>query len=110
MDLIMNDQLDLVFIKNLDGQQYDTAMVCIDAFSKYADAVPIRGKSENGLALGMLESIAKMGKTTQVVYLDAEPGVRNSGLFHKYFTWEHDLSPFYNRTWCLRWALLLAHF
>ena len=34
---------------------------------KYAVVVLIQGKSQNDLALGMIESIAKMGKTPQAV-------------------------------------------
>ena len=37
-------------------------MVRIDAFSKYAAVVALKVKTENGLALGMIESVVKMGK------------------------------------------------
>lgn len=59
-------------------------MVCIDDFSKYAAAVPIHGNTENDLALGMIESIAKMGKPPQIIYTDGERSIRNNGLFQKY--------------------------
>ena len=32
-------QLDLMVIKHPEDQQYDTAMVCADAFSKYAAVI-----------------------------------------------------------------------
>ena len=48
-------QVDLMFIKHLTDQQYDTAMVCIDTFTKYAAVVPIKGQTENDLALGGIE-------------------------------------------------------
>ena len=35
-------QGDLMFTKHLADQKYDTAMVCIDAFSKYAVVVLIK--------------------------------------------------------------------
>ena len=54
-------QLDLMYIQHLEDQQYEAAMVCIDAFTKYAAIVPVKGKSENDLALGVIESIVKMG-------------------------------------------------
>ena len=49
-----------MFIKHLENTQDDTAMVCIDAMSTYAAVVSIKGKSENGLALDMMESTVKM--------------------------------------------------
>ena len=50
-----------MFIKHLEDKQYDTTMVCIDIFTKYAAVVPVEGKSENDLAFGMIESIVKDG-------------------------------------------------
>ena len=55
-------QLDLMFIKYLEDQNYEAAMVCVDVFTKYAAVVPVKGKTENDLALGVIESIVKMGK------------------------------------------------
>ena len=43
-------QLDLMFIKHLEDQQYEAATVCIDVFTKYAAVLPVEGKSENDLA------------------------------------------------------------
>ena len=76
-------RLDMMFIKHLEDQNYDTTMVCVDVFTKYAAVVPVNGKSENVLALGVIESIAKMSKKPQVIYLDSESGIRNSRLFQK---------------------------
>ena len=72
-----------MFIKHLEDQNYDTVMVCVDVFTKYAAVVPVDGKSENDLSLGVIESIAKMSKKPQVIYLDSESGIRNSRLFQK---------------------------
>ena len=74
-----------MFVKHLRDQPYDTAMVCIDTFTKYAAVVPVKGKTENDLALGVIESIVKMGKQPQDIYMDGETGIRNSKLFEKYF-------------------------
>ena len=76
-------QLDLMFIKHLEDQNYDTTMVCVDVFTKYAAVVPVKGKSENDLTLGVIESIAKMRETPQVIYMDGESGIRNSRIFSK---------------------------
>ena len=63
---------------------YDTAMVCIDIFTKYVAVVPTKGKTESDLAHGMIECLAKMGKPPQILYTDGETCIRNSGLFQKY--------------------------
>ena len=54
-------QLDLMCLKHLEDKQYDTPRVCIDVFTKYAAVVPVKGKTENDLAFGMIESIVKYG-------------------------------------------------
>ena len=59
-------QLDLMFIKYLEDQNYEAAMVCVDVFTKYASVVPVKSKTENDLALGVIEWIAKMGNKPQV--------------------------------------------
>ena len=89
-------QLDLMFIKHLEDQNYDTAMVCVDVFTKYAAVVPVKGKSENDLALGLLESIVKMGRRPEVVYMDGKSGVRNSKLFQRYFI-ENNITVYYSK-------------
>ena len=95
-------RLDLMFIKHLEDQNYDTVMVCVDVFTKYAAVVPVNGKSENVLALGVIESIAKMSKKPQVIYLDSESGIRNSRLFQKYFTENKYYSAFQQRASSVR--------
>ena len=61
-------------------------MVCIDVFTKYAAVVPVKGKTENDLALGVIESIVRMGKKPEAIYMDGETSISNSKLFEKYFT------------------------
>ena len=39
-------QLDIMFMKRLEDQKYDRAMLCIDTFTKYAAVKPVKGKSE----------------------------------------------------------------
>ena len=57
-----------MFIGRSTGQDYDMAMLCIDAFTKYCVIVPIMSNSESALALGFIESMNKMGKPPQVVH------------------------------------------
>ena len=54
--------MDLTFIKHLEYQIYDTAMVCIDIFTKYAAVVPIKGKTQSDVAHGMIEASRKWVK------------------------------------------------
>ena len=86
----------MMLIKHLENEQYDTTMVCIDVFTKYVAVVPVKGKTENDLAFGMIESIVKMGHMPQVIYTDGETGIRNSGLFQKYFP-ENKFTVHYSR-------------
>ena len=78
-------QLDLMFIQHPEDQEYDTALACVEAFSKYAAVTPIKGKAENHVALGIIESIVKIGQPPKTMYTDSEIGIRNSRLFQKYF-------------------------
>ena len=82
-------QSDLLFIKHLEKQEYHIGMICIDIFTKYCVIVPISSKNEGDLAAGFLECIHKMGHKPEVIYTDGETGIRNSGLFHKYFEENH---------------------
>ena len=61
MGLTTRYQLDLMFIKHLPHKQYGAPMVRIDVFTEYAAVVPVKGKTENDLALGVIESILKDG-------------------------------------------------
>ena len=66
-------------------------MICMHVFIKYCAIVPIKGKSESDLALGLIECINKMGGNPKVIMTDGEGAIKNSGLFHKYFT-EHKIT------------------
>ena len=66
-------------------------MKCIDCFIKYCAIVPIKGKSESNLALGLIACINKMSGNPKVIMTDGEGALKNSRLFHKYFT-EHKIT------------------
>ena len=38
----------------------------------------------------MISVLVKMGKAPKVIYMDADTGIRNSGLFKKYFDEHHN--------------------
>lgn len=69
---------------------------CIHTFTKCALVVPVQGKSENDLALGMIEPIVNMGKKPLLIYTDGETGTRNSGLFQKRFN-DNQITVHYTR-------------
>ena len=75
-------QIDLTFIQLPGHQQYDTAMVRVDAFSKYAAVIPIQGKSENDLAPGILW---RWRKPPLIIDTDGVTGIRHSVLLQTYF-------------------------
>ena len=62
------DQLILMCTKLLEDKNCDTAVVRIDAFSKYASAVPRASKTESDLAHGMIESFVNMGNRPKIIY------------------------------------------
>ncbi|MFM7980117.1 MAG: hypothetical protein ACKPKO_12455 [Candidatus Fonsibacter sp.] len=74
-----------MFIKHLQDQQYEIGMMCIDDFSTYCVIVPNKYKNESELALGFVECMNKMGGSPQLIITDGEGGIKNSGLFQKYF-------------------------
>ena len=53
-------KLGLRFIIHLADQDYEMAMLCIDAFTKYSVIVPIKSNSESELALGFIKSMIKL--------------------------------------------------
>ena len=55
-------QLDLTCINHLENQRYDKALVCMYALPQNKSSViPMKGKNAHDLAVGMIESIVKMG-------------------------------------------------
>ena len=47
------------FITQLKKQEYEATTTCIDVFNKYCAIEPIKGKSDNDLALGLFECIKR---------------------------------------------------
>ena len=54
-------QLDLMFTQHLEDQQYDTAMVCIDAFSTYAAVAIIQGKNREWPSKAISDCLHRRG-------------------------------------------------
>ena len=52
-------------------------MLRIDIFTKYAVLVPVKSKTEDDIAAGILECMHKMGKKPEIIYTDDE------GALHK---------------------------
>ena len=65
-------QMDLFFINDMENQKFRVGMLTIDVFDKFMHVVPIKGKTEEDLASGIIESLHKMGKNPKIVYTDDE--------------------------------------
>jgi hypothetical protein len=79
-------QIDSFFIKDKDfwEQKFDTGMVCVDIFSRYAVVVALEGKSGEDCASGIMESIEKMRltgiKKPEIIYTDDDTGFSSDAL------------------------------
>jgi hypothetical protein len=62
----------------LGEQKFDTGIVCIDIFSRYAVVIPLEGKNGDDCASGILESIELMRKAglkkPEIIYTDDDRG------------------------------------
>ena len=77
-------QIDLFFINDMENQKFKVGMLTIDVFDKFMHVVPIKGKTEEDLASGIIESLHKMGKKPKIVYTDDE-GALNKESIQTYF-------------------------
>ena len=77
-------QIDLFFINDMEDQKFRVGMLTIDVFDKFMHVVPIKGKTEEDLASGIIESLNKMGKKPKVVYTDDE-GALSKEAIQTYF-------------------------
>ena len=69
--------LDLMFFSDLKNQKFEQGMLCIDILIKYAVVVSIKSKTEDDVAVGILECMHMMGKKPEILYTDDE------GALHK---------------------------
>jgi hypothetical protein len=75
-------QIDLGFLNG--DEKYIGALFCIDIFSKYAPAIPIKNKQPEELLQALKFAIDDMGETPKTIYSDNE-GSFHSKLFADYF-------------------------
>jgi hypothetical protein len=68
-------QSDLAF-SDLPIQKNEQGMICIDIFTKFGVVVPIKSK-KNGVAVGILKFMPKLGKKPEIIDTDDE------GTLHK---------------------------
>ena len=78
-----------MFKKHLTDQDYEMAMLRIDAVTKYCAIVTIKSNRERVGSGFFVECMNKIGQPPKVVYTDGETGIRNTGLFQKYFNENH---------------------
>ena len=65
-------QIDLVDVKNIKGSNYGTTFIltCIDVFSKFAWAIPLKNKEAKTCMLGLEQIIKDSGRKPISIYLD----------------------------------------
>ena len=77
-------QIDLFFFDDkTENQKFKIALVMIDAFDRYATAVPIKSKQPPDVLAGLMEGINNMHGKPRVIYSDNE-GSFSSKIFIEY--------------------------
>ena len=102
-------QIDLFFINDLENQKFRVGMLTIDVFDKFMHVVPIKGKTEEDLASGIIECIHKMGKKPKTVYTDDEGALSKEAIqtnFFKEQNIDHHITRAHNNLVSVRYALL----
>ena len=68
--------MDLVFMKDTDGEDYNTGLLLIDIFTKFATVVPVKSKQADDILEAIKDGFKNMGKRPEMLYTDDE------GSFH----------------------------
>ena len=69
-------QMDLFFMKDTDGEEYNTGLLLIDIFTKFATVVPVKSKQADDILEAIKQGFKNMGKLPEMLYTDDE------GSFH----------------------------
>ena len=69
-------QMDLFFMPESDGEEYNTGLLLIDIFTKFATVVPVKSKQAEDILASIKKGFENMGKLPEVLYTDDE------GSFH----------------------------
>ena len=88
-------QIDLFFMPG-DDQTYNVAMLMVDIFTKYTEAIPLTDKTEGSLLAGLMEGFNKMGGKPETVYSDDEPAL--SSKYTQKFVYEQHIRFLTTRT------------
>ena len=73
-------QVDLFFMNDLPDQKYNVAMLMVDIFTKYTEAIPIKDKVEGSILSAPMEGAHKLGGKPEPLYSHGEP----ASSFHIY--------------------------
>ena len=65
-------QMDLFFMPESDGEDYNTGLLLIDIFTKFATVVPVRSKQADDILEAIKDGFKNMGKLPEVLYTDDE--------------------------------------
>jgi hypothetical protein len=81
-------QIDLFFMPESDGEEYQQALMMIDTFSKFMTIIPLKFKQADDVLEGIKKGIQQMGKKPEVIYSDDE-GSFNSKQAQEYYEKEN---------------------
>ena len=65
-------QIDLFFMPESDGKEYQQAILMIDVFSKFMTVVPLKLKQADAVLEAIKQGIENMGKKPEIIYSDDE--------------------------------------
>ena len=69
-------QMDLFFMPDSDGEDYNTGLLLIDIFTTFATVVPVKSKQADDILEAIKQGFKNMGKLPEMLYTDDE------GSFH----------------------------
>ena len=80
-------QVGLFFMNGLPGKKYNVAMLMVDIFTKYTEAVPIKDKTDGSILSALMDGFNKMGGKPETIYSDDETALsstntKNLGKWH----------------------------
>ena len=69
-------QMDLFFMPESDGEEFNTGLLLVDIFTKFATVVPVKSKQADDILEAIKQGFENMGKLPEMLYTDDE------GSFH----------------------------
>ena len=67
-------------MQDIPNQKFTVGLIMIDVFSRFMHVVPIKGKDEANIALGMIEAFHEMGGKPQILHTDDEGALQKEAV------------------------------